>query len=178
MKKYLLLAATAMLFSTNAMATTYPDLDGQTANVNVSANFIRSCSFVTSEDKVNFGTIIVTGEAGTEFEIEYNPSERPNTVSGDVDAGLINDYSVATLEYNCDNDGWDSVDIIVSCTDGGDIENGCNIGSTGYTIRPIDTVGGDHNHIRYFAGDLKGTIPSANYSFSDESALLVTLSYE
>lgn len=181
MKKYLLLAATAMLFSTNAMATTYPDLDGQTANVNVSANIVRVCQFTTGDTTINFGTLYVadSDDTGTfEAIMYYDEGGSLNSGSRNV-IGTAGTSALAYLGSTCQFQGFPAPHhLSVSCVGSGDPDDGgCNVGSTNYKFTPsYPSI-----YSRFdIGGTLTGPIPDTNTPvvLNNASSILFTIEYE
>ena len=157
MKKYLLLAATAMLFSTNAMADPLPSLPNQTANVNVSAAIVPVCTFLTDSSTIDFGTLYVADldESGTFDAVMYY--DEGGTPSGNNVIGTAGTSSLAYLETTCTFQGVSHPDFTVSCVNSGTTSEGCQIGSTQYKIIPNYP---DIYSSFYVGGQIFGPIPA------------------
>ena len=180
MKKYLLLAATAMLFSTNAMATTYPDLDDQTATVTVKADIIPVCKFINTESDITIGTIYVF-PGDDDFEVTVDASECYPYSS---DSGIYIDDSGAPegqgscAQFITSCPYGDSTSFSLSCISGGSVSDGCSIGSSDYTFAPdAYTFDDGSGKMVRIAGTFKGPRPSSEVNLND-AAILVTINYE
>ena len=161
MKKYLLLAATAMLFSTNARA----ELENQTANVNINASVVPICEFEVSSGNIEFGTIYVNDE----FTVELSSDGEINSTSESV-IDIDDNHNSAYISTTCSYPTF-----TVSCVNGGSTSTGCNIGDTDYKIIPSS---GSNNMGTWVSGTLTGPKPDSTVNLTNSTALLLTLSYE
>jgi hypothetical protein len=110
MRKYLLLATTAMLFSTNAMAAS---TDGNSATVNLKATIGQVCTFTNAAD-MDFKTIVLkpgTGESvdftmssdgtvstSSERVITFTTAGTPGSITVHCPAGLTANASASCAD--------------------------------------------------------------------------------
>ncbi|MEE6207244.1 MAG: hypothetical protein VZR95_04230 [Alphaproteobacteria bacterium] len=173
MRKYLLLATTAMLFSTNAMAASYDDAS---ATVNLKATIGQGCTFKNAAD-MDFKTIVLKPGSGESVELSMSSdgtvstsSERVITFTTAGTPGSITVHCPTGLTANAS----------AGCANGYSESCGtCSFDAKGKSaaIRPsldTGTVTGDQTVT--FGGTLTVTDDVGTLSI-DEPIVKVTLSY-
>lgn len=151
MRKYLLLAGTALTFgmANDALADSH--------TFNVSANIVEVCGVISGSggiDTMNFGTIGITNYGGdnTGAALTMNPETGVITVTADPN-DAIGDFTPtgtqASLSTTCEESK-----IAFECVGAGDVgSTGCVIGSTTHRLKNITMYYEDYNSV-YFGGTL------------------------
>ena len=134
MKKYLLLATTAMLFAGNAMAGTVAG-DGQSAEMNIKA-IITTKITITNIDDMNFGKVVMPSLPGGDGNTKLVTLGTDGSLTPEGDAIVIGTGNAGVVTVT-PTDTSNDVQFDFSC--GEDIDNYCELMSgSGSELRVIN----------------------------------------
>jgi len=169
MKKYLLLATVAgcLLGTGNVWAEQHPALDEQSVDIKVKALLYPTCRIGLSND-MDFGSWYVTKST---FSITMDTQGNITSSSGVVSAGS----SPAAASLSSAGTACAGATLDFTCKGSGTLDDGCNIGDTGYMLKnpTFDFGSDDHFHV---AGTLEGSEPNTETTI-DDYAIVATLNY-
>ena len=179
MKKYLLLASTALLFNTNAWAEpVYPAGGQNTREIGVAATIVMGGALYPMVGQMDFKRIVV-GDVTSDISLTMNAA-----------TGVITNNSSAGVIYEFDNEGEPaSVSCIgtlptgvhFECVGSGTPSTGCAIGSTGLSIiNPThnldDVIAASGTELLHFGGTLTGTV-SSDMTIDEDAIIRVVAEY-
>jgi uncharacterized protein YrrD len=185
MRKYLLLATTAMLFAGNAMAGSIAD-NKQSATINAIAE-IHAVARIEAVSDLNFGKMLLDPTIPVDSVLVSMGDDGVVTTELTDDVVIVDD--AGSFGGACASDGMSgNARFTVTCANGtgNPLEGGkCALGSTGYSIGDVTGVSFTSpagkcvaNPISEgFKANLYKSEETPMYGVINEAALKVTLSY-
>ena len=176
MKKYLLLASTALLFNTNAWAEPVYPTDGSTVEIGVKANIVMGGALYPMNEKMDFKRIVVGNAWGSgSDEISLTMNAATGVITNNSSAGAIYEYDNEGEPASVSCIGPLPTGVHFECVGTGTPSTGCAIGSTGLSIinptHNLDTVIASGGYLQ-FGGTLTGAVSGYDDITIDEDAII------
>ena len=174
MKKYLLLASTALLFSTNAWAGEITDA-GHSATVNAKVT-LTDATIIDYVSDMDFGTLVLGSSFASETAVARVRSDGGGTATLDIlSEDIVSHSGTPAVGVVASNEGYLVINEI-TCADGTATTAGCTL-AEGVTIKDITyPTGGcsgcDIGATLYLQGIYQGS-----YNVLDVPALKVHVAY-